>query len=399
HTLNIINQLRATQRLPYGGNVEAAWIINATDQLREQATQSYKQSSRIALSGQIPLLRGAGEVAREDLIQSERNLVYQARTFERFRREHLVSIASDYFRLVQARQAIVNQQRQLASFRALEKATAAKVAAGRLQAFDVGNAANRVQSALAQLATLVDQYIFRLERFKIRLGLPVDEPIAITGEIIDLPDPEADVAQAAALGLEYRLDLQNERDRLDDARRGVANAKNELLPQLDLKGDVALPTDPDDATGGLAISAGDLDYSAAATLSLPLDRQRERLSLRAAMVNLQKLVRSYEEARDNVIVEVRDALRSVDNNRTQLSIAEKQVEINRERLRGLQLQIDTIEPQDIIDAENDLLKAENDRDSATTSLRNSVLEYLLASDQLRVQRDGALQSLPGMNNP
>jgi outer membrane protein TolC len=245
----------------------------------------------------------------------------------------------------------------------------------------------------------VDQYIFRLERFKIRLGLPVDEPIAITGEIIDLPDPEADVAQAAALGLEYRLDLQNERDQLDDARRGVANAKNELLPQLDLRGDVAIPTDPDDATGGLAISADELDYSAAATLSLPLDRERERLSLRAAMVNLQKLVRSYEEARDNVIVEVRDALRSVDNNRTQLSIAEKQVEINRERLRGLQLQIDTIEPQDIIDAENDLLKAENDRDSATTSLRNAVLEYLLASDQLRVQRDGALQPLPGMTKP
>ena len=96
---------------------------------------------------------------------------------------------------------------------------------------------------------------------------------------------------------------------------------------------------------------------------------------------------------------MRDALRSVDNNRTQLSIAEKQVEINRERLRGLQLQIDTIEPQDIIDAENDLLKAENDRDSATTSLRNAVLEYLLASDQLRVQRDGALQPLPGMTKP
>lgn len=38
-------------------------------------------------------------MAREDLIQAERNLVYQARTFERSRRELLVAIAEDYFGL------------------------------------------------------------------------------------------------------------------------------------------------------------------------------------------------------------------------------------------------------------------------------------------------------------
>jgi hypothetical protein len=63
----------------------------------------------------------------------------------------------------------------------------------------------------------------------------------------------------------------------------------------------------------------------------------------------------------------------------------------------LQLQIDTVEPQTIIDAENDLLEAENARDAARTSLRNSVLNYLLASDQLRVGRDGTFTRLPGMD--
>ena len=396
HALDIINQLKATQRLPYGGSVEAAWIVSATDQLREQATEGYRQSSRLALSGTVPLLRGAGEVAREDLIQAERDLIYQARSFERFRRELLVGIAADYFRLIESRQAIVNQQRQLQSFRLLEKETAAKVAAGRLDAFQVGNASNRVQSALSQLASLVDQHIFRLERFKIRLGLQVDEPISISGELVELPEPEVDVTRAAELALDYRLDLQNERDRLDDARRDVANARNALLPDLNLRGELSIPTEPDDPTGGLSISARELDYAASATLSLPLDREPERLRLRASMIQLQRLAREYEQDRDNVIVEVRDALRRIDNARIQLSIAERQVEINRERLRGLQLQIDTVEPQTIIDAENDLLDAENSRDAARTALRNSVLNYLLASDQLRVGRDGAFTPLPGM---
>ncbi len=398
HALDIINQLKATRRLPYGGSVEAAWIVNATDQLREQATEGYRQSSRLALSGTVPLLRGAGEVAREDLIQAERDLIYQARTFERFRRELLVSIASDYFELIQSRQAIENQQRQLQSFRLLEKETAAKVAAGRLDAFQVGNASNRVQSALSKLASLVDQHIFRLERFKIRLGLAVDEPISISGELTELPEPEVDVTRAAELALDYRLDLQNERDRLDDARRAVANARNALLPDLNLRGELSIPTDPDDPTGGLSISADELDYAASATLSLPLDREPERLRLRASMIQLQRQAREYEQDRDNVIVEVRDSLRRIDNARIQLSIAERQVEINRERLRGLQLQIDTVEPQTIIDAENDLLDAENSRDAARTALRDSVLNYLLASDQLRVGRDGAFTPLPGMES-
>ena len=396
HALDIINSLRVTQRLPYGGEVEAAWIVRAADQLREQTTGGYRQSSSIVLSGSIPLLRGAGDIAREDLIQSERNLIYQARSFERFRRQHLVSLAADYFSILQTRSTITNQQRQLYSLRSLEKSTAAKVDAGRLEAFELGIASNRVQGALSDLSSLVDRHIFELERFKIRLGLSVDEAITITEDIIDLPDPEADMVQAANLALEFRLDLQNDRDRLDDARRTVSNARNLLLPDLRLAGTIGIPTPVDDPTGGLAISADDLNYGATATLSLPLDRENERLNLRSQMVMLQRLTRDYEQARDNIIVAVRDTLRGVDNARIQLIIAEKQVEINRERVRGNKLRIDTINTQTIVDSENDLLASENQRDGARTALRNAVLNYLLASDQLRVGRDGSFVPLPGM---
>jgi outer membrane protein TolC len=291
----------------------------------------------------------------------------------------------------------VNQQRQLKSFRELERATEAKVAAGRLQAFDRGNAANQVQNALSTLASLVDQYIFRIERFKIRLGLSIDEPILVTDEIIDLPEPEADLTTAAGSALEYRLDLQNKRDQLDDARRAVANSKNQILPDLNVGANVAVPTKPGDPTGGLAISPEDLNYGVSATLSLPLDREQERLRLRESLISLQRKARDYEQSRDNVVADVRDALRGVDRNRIQLNIAERQVEINRERLRGQKLQADTVETKTIIDAENDLLQAENERDRARTSLRNAVLNYLLASDQLRVARDGSFTPLPGMD--
>lgn len=74
HALDIINTLRVTQRLPFGGDVEARWVTSSVQQLREQVSDRYRQSGEIALSANVPLLRGAGLIAQEDIIQAEREL-------------------------------------------------------------------------------------------------------------------------------------------------------------------------------------------------------------------------------------------------------------------------------------------------------------------------------------
>ncbi len=395
HALDVINTLRATQRLPYGGSVEARWVVNATEQLREQATGRYTQASSLVLGGEVPLLRGGGDVAREDLIQAERSLVYSARSFETFRRSLLVQISGDFFRLVQLKATIANAERQIESLRRLEKSTEARVAAGRLDAFQTSIASSRVLASEASLAGLREQYVLALDRFKIRLGLPVDEGVEL-GEIdLDIPDPAIELDAATAVALDLRLDLQNRRDQLDDARRQVEVARNNTLPDLNLEGSVTLPSDPAERQG-LSPSAGDLSYSAGATFSLPLDREIERLGVRQSLVDLERRRREYDEARDTVVVRVRSALRNVEVARFQLSLAEKQVEINRRRLEGQQLKADSLDPQTLVDSLNELLDAENNRDRSRTDLRNAILGYLLESDQLRVSREGAFQPLPGM---
>lgn len=396
HALSIINTLRANQRLPSGGSLEAAFVWNATEQLREQATGRYRQSSELVLRGNLPLLRGAGAIAREDLIQAERDLVYQSREFERFRRQYLVQVAQDYFTLIESKSAIRNQERQLEGLKRLADATAARADAGRTEAFQKQLTANRVLSATARLASLREQHILQLERFKIRLGLPVETVLGISDEIIAIPEPEITAEEATRSALEYRLDLQNSRDRLMDRRRGVDNAKNGLLPDLNLSGEVGVPTDPGAREGGANIDPEETRYDVSATLSLPLDRERERLALRAATIQLERAERDHERSRDQVVVNVRSALRAVELARFQLTLSEQQVDINKNRLRGQRLQEDTLDPQTIVDTENDLLESENQRDQARTAVRNAVLNYLLESDQLRVKRDGTLDRLSGM---
>lgn len=394
--LNLINSLRATQRLPSGGSVEARWVWNASEQLRQSAGGEYVSSSSLVLSGNVPLLRGAGWVAREDLIQAERDLVYQARTFERVRRTLLVDIAQDYFGLLQTRASIANQARQLASLRQFAQATKARADAGRIEAFQTFITESRVQTAEQSLASLRERYILQLDRFQVRLGMDTTEPLDLSEDVLALGEPAIDLEDATRLALSYRLDLQNSKDRLEDRRRDVLSAQDNTRADLNLTGSLTVPTDPGNQNAVTDFQGGDSDYRVGATLSLPLDRRTERLNVTSAQIRLQRATRDHETLRDRIAVDVRSAVRNVELARFQLNLAEQQVEINRKRLRGQQLQQDTVSPQAIIDTENELLDAENRRDAARTSLRTAVLNYLLASDQLRVDREGLLAPLPGM---
>lgn len=396
NALSVVNSLRATKRLPYGGQVEARWVWQATEQLRSSVSGQYVQSSDLILSASLPLLRGAGTAAREELIQAERNLIYSARTFENFRRQFLVDIADDYFSLLQTRARIANQERQNQSLQRSLESARARADAGRIPRFGVVTVESRLLSGIASLASLREQYILQLDRFKVRLGLDPRVPIDVADLEFELAEPEIDEFVAAERALEYRLDLQNQRDRVVDARRAVANARNNVLPDLDLNGQVGIPTDPSAREGGVGFDPDFADYSAGMTLSLPLDRRIERLGVKRATIQLEQQVRNYERTRDDVVVTARSAVRQIDRARFALTLAERQVLINRERLREQELKQDEIDPLELVDTEDELLRSENDRDAARTDLRNAILNYLLVTGQLRVTPTGEFQPLPGM---
>ncbi len=394
--INVINDLRVTRRLQSGGQVEAAWLWRATQNLRSDVTGRYRQSSEVAVSANIPLLRGAGVTAAESLIQAERDLVYSARDFEEFRREFLVSITRDYLGLLQSQAQISNQKRQLVSLRNLAAQVAAFVDAGRSRPFELNLTQNQVLSARESLASLRDSYIVQLERFKIRLGIEPDRAVVIRSEAFDLSEPAVTLEEAARRSLEFRLDLQNQRDRVDDSRRDLANARNNMLPDLDFSGRVGVPTDPDAREGGLNFDPDDVRYSAGITFGLPLDREQERLRLRSAVISLEQSERDMVIAEHTAIIEARAAARDIELARFRLQIAEQQVRINELRRQEQEIRRDETRPQDRVDTETDLLSARNARDAAQTALRIAVLQYLLTTGQLRVAREGQFQPLPGM---
>lgn len=394
---SVINELRIARRLPFGGEVEAGWLWRATEQLREQASGRYTQSSQLRASARIPLLRGGGETARESLTQSERSLVYASRDFEDFRRRFFFEIASDYLELLQSKAQISNQKRALRSLREALAGDQLRFEAGRISQFQQSITQNRVLEEVAALASARERYIVQADRLKIRLGIPVEAPVVFLPTIFDLAEPEVTPQASARRALEYRLDWQNQQDRLDDARRRIDVADNALEPTLDVTGDVTLPTDPNEDVGGLGFDVDETEYSVGLQLSLPLDRRIERLQSRQARIRHEQERRRADQLRDTIVLDARASVRSIELARFQLTLAEKQVEIAELRLEEQKLRADRVTSQERVDTEDTRLRALNARDRAATDLRIAVLRYLLRTGQLRVARDGQLEALPGMD--
>ncbi len=396
--LNIINELRATQRLPYGGEIEARYVTQAAQQLIDIAGDDYTQSSQLILSANIPLLRDAGLIAQEELIQSSRNVVYAARNFARFRRTFLVDVASDYFDLVASLGTIRNQKRQVFNVQQLFRQRQALVEAERLASFESQNVQQSLLSARDQLESLREGYRLALDRFKIRLGLPVTTNLVVVPDALTLPEPDISPEQASRLALTYRLDYQNVIDQVDDQRRGVRNAKNQLLPDLNLAMTAALETDDEpNESSRPNYDLDDTNYGLSVTFGLPLDREIERLNLRASIINLQRAVRDRTLVRDNIILDARASVREIERARNALVLQSLAVEINRRRLEELEIKRDEIDTQDLLDAQADALATENALDNARRDLRVAILEYLLATGQLRVGPEGLLLPPSGMD--
>ena len=102
--------------LPAGGQVavelanNTLWFFSGPNQTNSASVLSYSLVQ--------PLLAGAGrKVVMENLTQSERNLLYQARTLARFRQSLFTNVVSDtsgsYLNLIQQTQVIRNQQQNI----------------------------------------------------------------------------------------------------------------------------------------------------------------------------------------------------------------------------------------------------------------------------------------------
>lgn len=348
--------------------------------------------SRAAVSLSQPLLRGAGVLAAaEPLRQDERDVLYDIRDFTQYRKTFAVDIARQYLRVLQAREQARNRDtayRQAA--KSLERESA------------LANANQRSKSSFLQFQqgyltyqrnriTAIRNYEDQLDDLKVALGLPVTEKIVLDSKELErLPvlDPKGTLDQAVDAALVSRLDVYNQRDRLQDAARRVKIAHQQTLPTVNalVNYQVGSPTN----NPGLELNPGQRRINAGLDIDLNLNTKPERNVLRAAQIAEQRARRDLDLSEEQIRNTIRADWRDLQVAKEQYKLAINGLEIAQNRLEieealmalGQGTARDIVESQDRMITARDLV--------VSTAIDHTLARLQLWADMgiLFIQKDG-----------
>jgi outer membrane protein TolC len=384
----------------------------------------------------VPLLRGAGrDIAAEPLKQAERNLLYAVYTFERFKREFAVRVLGDYISVLQSAEQIRNAEQNYKSLVTAARRARRLADAGRRPEFQYDQAVQNELRARTRWIEARESLIARTDRYKVDLGLPPDARIELDAGILrrlhegiraasaatSVPEtvPPADTPvelavpaehpedtlglgydQALAIALDSRLDLRTARLQVEDARRRVRVAEDNLRAEMTLFGSVQTGERRSSASSAsqedARIGVDRLRSSALLSLNLPLNRTAERLVYRRSIIALEAQERSAQEVEDRVKLDIRNAFRNLRLARENLRIQGRAVRLAERRVHStdMLLQAGRAEIRDVLDAQEALIGAQNALTAAAVGHRIAELGFQRDLDTLDVSAEGILKEIP-----
>jgi len=345
-----------------------------------------------ALTARIsqPLLRGAGyEASHELLTDAQRQALYDVRDFELSRQDLALEVQRSYYLIVTQKQIVRNRQAKIESLQFLVRRSERLFDLGRVSEVDKFRAVREFLTAENDLVDARQELDARLDLMKVLLGLDTAVKIDVVETIPDPRKIDLDLRRAIELALANRLDLMTSRDQLDDADRRERIREQDVLPDLRLELTGARASA--DARGASDLLPLRRDsWGAGVVLELPLDRVRERSALRASRIAVETARRDLARTEDNVIVEVRSALRARRSAESSLKIQE-QITVSEEKnvkIAKLRFEEGTIGNRDLTDAYTNLTDAQDRLVRERANLEIAHLRLLRAVGALTMNEDG-----------
>jgi len=385
----------------------------------------------------IPLLRGSGaHIVTEPLTQAERDVIYAIWEFERYKRIFAVSVASEYLNVLRQLDRVDNQLANYSRLIWLVRRSRRLAEAGDMDIIQVDQAIQRELQARNQWIQARQTYERSLDDFNILLGLPVDANIVldrgeleeltgvVSSSMIDLRmfdvDPneetppadapiyirqpsqegagpyELELRTAARMALEIRLDLRVAQEKIFDAQRDVIIKADQLGAELTLLGSssVGARRSVGSATSDDArLRLNEAVHSALLTLDLPIERTAERNDYRDSLILLERAVRDVGLLEDQVKLDIRDGLRSLQSTRESLQIQAAAVKVAERRVSSTDMNLEAGRAlmRDSLEAQDSLLSAQNSLTAAVINYRVTELELQRDMGLLKVGQKGLWQ--------
>ena len=354
-------------------------------------------SSVLRMNVVQPLLRGSDRaVVMENLTQAERDTLYQLRTFNRFRQTFVVSIINQYHTILLQHDFVNNARLNYQALAELYEKTEKLVKAGRIPIEELDRIRQEKLNAWDNIIQSEKIYKQLLDEFKISMALPANLEF-------QLDDNELDVLRKAGVNkfqfsedeaintaLALRLDLANKADFIIDAYRKIAVAADSFRPGLNINTKVGVPIQS--ITSDSKIFADNLETFL--ELDLPLDRELEQNLYGKALITFNMRRREYEEARDLIMLQVRQDYRDLIEAYERYIVQLESIELAQKRLDDtiVLLQYGRASSRRVLDAQQNLFDAQNAASEALINYTNATLNFYCNTGVLQVRPDGMWQT-------
>lgn len=354
--------------------------------------------SDISISMTQPILQGAGRaIVMEPLTQAERDLVYEVRSFERFRRTFAVNVASQVYRLILAIENLRNEEANADSLEEVRLRNEALAQAGQLSDLQVDEARQDELQSINRLLELQQDLDRQLDDFKLLLGLPIDveinldeQEIATLRESLENEDPvlgRFNETRIFEIALVNRLDYLTSADQVFDNERQVLITEDALRAGLDLEGSLNAAT-PEGQPA--SFRSGGVGWSAGFQLDLPIDQLPERNAYRRAIIAWEAAKRDLILFEDEIRANLRDQLRRAETTKASYEIQTNAVKLAGRRVESARLNLEAgrVETRVLLDAQEDLLAAANAESRALIDYALAVLDLYVEMEILIVDQRG-----------
>lgn len=341
----------------------------------------------------VPLLRGFGrDIVREPLTQAERNLLYAIYRFEGYRQSFAIKVATEYYGMLQTEQKLIALRDNSERLGENYKRAQMLYDAGRMSQVELDQTR---QDLLKTGDSLVESERARqaqLDTFKMSLGLPVDARVVLEMEELTKVTASMNLAETNSAGIPIQpalawteqeavdialtnsFDMIVERYRLDDTRRAVRIAADNLRYDPVLKGGVSYGKTKTSGEAG----SDHVTYSLTLDSNLPWDMRDERNAYESAVRALETAERAMAIKEDSTRQLIRDDIRSLNSAWNSFVIQSEALEVAARRVRSTTLfqQAGRSSTRDLLEAEAALLSARN-------SVVGAIVDYRMAGLKLR----------------
>ena len=382
-----------TQLFSQGASVTMA--VNGIAQNSTQKSLLFNPAvvSRLAAGVNQPLLNGAGFLANKRfLLVAGNNLTTSDELFREQVTTVVTQVEDTYWGLAAARLAVLAASRASSAANELVADTKSRLEIGTAAGLDVITAESA--SASAERDLIVAQTNLQLQQQQLKNMLSKGEDAALDAADLDavdgLPDPDSlpapDLDAALKTALEHRPELKTAAEDLRNQDISVRYTTNGLLPSVSvfaLYAGAGLTGDTPVVATGLGGSLGQTfdatypEYAAGVSAALPLrNRSAQADNLRARLEDQQLRVQE-QRSRQQVELEVRQAVIGLIQGKAQveashkaLELAQRTAEAEREKL-----QLGVSAPYDVILRERDLVTAQQTDVSAIAAYAKALVEY------------------------